>query len=201
MCINLHSFLARSTENGPGTRAVLWVQGCARNCPGCFNPATHDPGAGTLVAIETLADRILPLAGIEGLTISGGEPFLQAAALAALGKRLKAHDLGVIVFTGFTLAELTQPGDADWEALLAQTDLLIDGPFVQSLACELPLRGSRNQTLCYLSDRYKPFQESLEHGTSGVEVFIDPAGEVIMTGFPAGCQTSEVFETSEVCDI
>jgi len=182
--INLHSFIERSTENGPGARAVMWVQGCTLNCPGCFNPETHDLGVRTLVAVEDLAERILGIAGIEGITVSGGEPFLQAGALAALGTIIKLQNLGMIVFTGFTRDQIAQRNDAEWDALFALTDLLIDGPFIQPLACDLPLRGSRNQTLHYLSDRYKPFQERFEHGTSGVEVFIDQAGQVVVTGFP-----------------
>ena len=184
MFINLHNFLERSTENGPGTRAVIWVQGCTLKCPGCFNPDTHDMGNRTLVSVEELAERISGISGIEGITISGGEPFLQAGALAALGRILQQQNLGIIVFTGFTIEQITQRNDPDWDALLALTDLLIAGPFIQSLACNLPLRGSSNQTIHYLSDRYKPFQKSLDTGTSGVEVFIDESGQVIVTGFP-----------------
>lgn len=184
MVLNLHNFLERSTENGPGTRAVIWVQGCMLKCPGCFNPDTHDMGARTLISVDELAERISGISGIEGLTISGGEPFLQADALAALGKTLQQQNLGIIVFTGFTLEQLKQRNNSDGNALLTATDLLIDGPFIQSLACNLPLRGSSNQTLHYLSDRYKPFQESLNTGTSGVEVFIDESGQVVITGFP-----------------
>jgi anaerobic ribonucleoside-triphosphate reductase activating protein len=186
MVINLHSFLARSTENGPETRAVIWVQGCTLQCPGCFNPDTHDLGVRTLVSVEELADRILAIAGIEGITISGGEPFLQADALAALGSILQRQNLGIIVFSGFTLEQITQRNDPEWNALVAVTDLLVDGPFIQSLTCNLPLRGSSNQQLHYLSERYKPYQESLTTGTSGVEVFIDPSGQVVVTGFPTG---------------
>jgi anaerobic ribonucleoside-triphosphate reductase activating protein len=192
MVINLHSFLARSTENGPGIRAVIWVQGCTLQCLGCFNPDTHDLGIRTLVSVEELTDRILAIAGIEGITISGGEPFLQAGALAALGSILQRQKLGIIVFSGFTLEQITQRNDPEWNALVAVTDPLVDGPFIQSLTCNLPLRGSSNQQLHYLSERYKPDQESLNTGTSGVEVFIDESGQVVVTGFPTG-ETLRVF--------
>jgi anaerobic ribonucleoside-triphosphate reductase activating protein len=185
MLINLHSFLERSTENGPGTRAVIWVQGCTLKCPGCFNPDTHDLGVRTLVSVKELAGQILGISGIEGITISGGEPFLQAAALTELGTIVRRQNLGMIVFTGFTLDQIKQRNIPEWNALLALTDLLIDGPFIQSLACDLPLRGSSNQTLQYLSKRYTRFQENLNNGTSGVEVFIDKSGQVVVTGFPS----------------
>lgn len=189
MNINLHNFLARSTENGPGTRAVIWVQGCTLNCPGCFNPDTHDTGIRQLVSKSELAERVLAISGIEGVTISGGEPFLQAAALAEFGKIMHEADLGVIVFSGFTYEELTQADKPDWNALLAVSDLLIAGPFIQELTCNLALRGSSNQTLHLLSDRYKAYQDDLDQESNSVEILIDESGRVIVTGFP----TEELF--------
>lgn len=185
MLINLHSFLERSTENGPQTRAVLWVQGCMLACPGCFNPATHNMAPRTLVAVEELAETVSQISGIEGLTISGGEPFLQAGALAELARLLRRQQLGIVVFSGFTYAQLIHANNPGWDALLACTDLLIAGPFIQELACQLPLRGSSNQTLHVLTDRYNSFRESLEAGANSVEVLIDPSGQVVITGFPA----------------
>lgn len=184
MDINLHDFLERSTENGPGTRAVIWVQGCNLKCPGCFNPDTHNMGIRTLVSVKDLADRILALSGIEGITVSGGEPFLQANPLTELGKLMQQKNLGVIVFSGFTYEQLTQADRPEWNALLAVTDLLIAGPFIQELACNRALRGSSNQTLHYLSDRYKKFQEELAQDSNSVEVFIDESGQMTVTGFP-----------------
>lgn len=184
MTINLHDFLERSTENGPGTRAVIWVQGCTLHCPGCFNPDTHDQGIRQLVAVEELASRILRISGIEGITISGGEPFLQAAPLAQLGDLMHTHDLGLVVFSGFTFEQLTQANKSDWNALLAVTDLLIAGPFMQQFACNMALRGSRNQTLHFLSERYLPLKSQLDLDSNSVELFIDASGQIVMTGFP-----------------
>ena len=184
MEINLHDFLARSTENGPGTRAVIWVQGCILNCPGCFNPDTHDINTRQLVPVRGLAERILAISGIEGITISGGEPFLQAAVLAKLGKIMQQADLGVVIFSGFTYEELIQADKAGWSELLAVTDLLIAGPFMQEFSCNLALRGSSNQSLHFLSDRYKAYQDNLEQESNSVEILIDESGQVIVTGFP-----------------
>lgn len=185
MLLNVHNFLARSTVNGPGTRAVIWVQGCDLACPGCFNPDTHDFAPRRLTPIAELAEQIVQIEGLEGVTISGGEPFLQAEALAALASLIQTHQLGVIVFSGFTFEQLSSSLRRDWQALLASTDLLIAGPFIQAFADHLPLRGSRNQTLHFLTERYRPLQHTLEHGTHSVEVLIDPTGQVILTGFPA----------------
>ena len=184
MTINLHNFLERSTENGPGTRAVIWVQGCTLHCPGCFNPDTHAQEPRQLVSVEELAARILKISGIEGITISGGEPFLQAKPLVQLGELLHTHDLGLVVFSGFTFEQLTQARKKDWNALLAVTDSLIAGPFMQEFACNLALRGSRNQTLHFLSDRYLPLKAQLEADSNSIELFIDASGRIKMTGFP-----------------
>lgn len=184
LTINLHDFLDRSTENGPGVRAVIWVQGCTLQCPGCFNPETHSQKIRRLVPVEELAERILAISEIEGVTVSGGEPFLQAAALAELGRALHTHDLGVVVFSGFTFDQLIRAKNRDWDALLALTDLLIAGPFVQALRCNLALRGSRNQTLHFLSDRYSSLKTQIEQDSNGVELLIEASGHITMTGFP-----------------
>lgn len=182
--INLHNFIARSTENGPGVRAVIWVQGCSLHCPGCFNPDTHDQTIRQLVSVEALAERILSVSEIEGITISGGEPFLQAAALAELCRGLHERNLGIVVFSGFTFEQLTQTDNTNWKALLGLTDLLIAGPFVQELRCALALRGSQNQTLHFLSERYLALKTRLEHDSNSVELFIDASGHITVTGFP-----------------
>ena len=82
--VNVAAFLPRSRANGPGERAVVWVQGCPRPvCPGCWNPAFLDVNhEATRVSVPDLAARILALDGLDGVTFSGGEPFHQAAALA-----------------------------------------------------------------------------------------------------------------------
>ena len=184
MKINLHDFLPRSTENGPGTRAVIWVQGCTLSCPGCFNPATHDRRVRRLIAVEELAAKVLEIPGIEGVTISGGEPFLQAKALAEFGRKMQDADRGVLIFSGFAYEALSQSGNPDWEALLTVCDLLIAGPFVQELACSLALRGSSNQTLQYLSKRYRSLRSQLEQSTNSVEILIEENGQLLVTGFP-----------------
>lgn len=184
MTLNLHDFLERSTENGPGTRAVIWVQGCSLHCPGCFNPDTHDQEPRQIVTVEELVERILAIPEIEGVTFSGGEPFLQAKPLAQLGEMLHPHDLGLVVFSGFTFEQLTQADKDAWNALLTITDLLIAGPFIQELACDLALRGSRNQTLHFLSERYLSLKPQLEAGSNSVELCIDASGRIKMTGFP-----------------
>jgi len=107
MKLRIHQFLPVSYANGPGCRAVLWVQGCPLHCPGCFNPNTHAFGQGQWVRVDELAARISALGpGLEGISISGGEPLMQAPALVELLRHIKRHTLlSVILFTGYTWAE------------------------------------------------------------------------------------------------
>ncbi len=183
--INLHKFLAHSTENGPGLRTVIWVQGCTLHCPGCFNPDTHDITVRQLISVGSLTQKILKIPDIEGVTISGGEPFLQAAALIELCQCLREVNLGIIVFSGFPYQRLIQSHEADWEQFLEVIDLLIAGPFVKAQACDFALKGSHNQTLHYLSDRYRAYRPLFEQTSNSVEIHIDEAGQILMTGFPS----------------
>ncbi len=130
--LNIMGYVDESEVNGPGCRAVVWVQGCLRECPGCFNPASWPFEVNQLIAVDTLVENILKNPRNTGVTFSGGEPFWQAPALASLARKLKAAGLNVMSFTGFTLkllqSESAPPGAQE---LLEQLDILIDGPFVR----------------------------------------------------------------------
>lgn len=140
---------------GPGKRYCLWVQGCPRRCPGCVSIHSQDPQGGYWMEPGAIAMEIR-LSRPDGITISGGEPFLQAKALAQMLGILREQmrcDLGVIVYTGYTLEELETVPDAG--LLLPYIDLLIDGPYVRELDDGLSLRGSANQRVIPLTDRYR----------------------------------------------
>jgi anaerobic ribonucleoside-triphosphate reductase activating protein len=127
--LRLHAFIPHSRANGPGCRAVVWVQGCTLGCPGCFNPETHDFHGGQWVGVDELFERIRALQGtIEGITVSGGEPFQQRPALLALLQRVRAEtDLSVLVFTGYTWDEIQRFRET--AALLSCIDVLIAGRY------------------------------------------------------------------------
>lgn len=151
--INVYMTEPAVTVLGPGTRYVVWVQGCHRACPGCIAASSHKAGAGKMISAGALALDIC-LSGAEGLTISGGEPFLQAGPLAAMVQKVRRkRDLGVIVYTGYLYEELLAlPAAAP---LLAVTDLLIDGPYIWELDDGKSLRGSSNQRVIPLTGRYR----------------------------------------------
>ncbi len=140
---------------GPGVRFCIWVQGCKRGCPGCMSRETWDMDGGFLMDEEELVDRMLEFE-FEGITISGGEPMLQCAALGRMICLLRQkRDVGVIVYTGYRMEQLRDRQDPDCEALLSQIDLLIDGEYAEALDDGGALRGSSNQRAWYLTDRYR----------------------------------------------
>lgn len=136
---------------GPYNRFVIWVHGCCFNCEGCLAENTKN-GAYDTVHIDALARQIAN-SKCEGITISGGEPFLQAEALMRLIKDIKKRrDIGVIVYSGFTLDELKR--DAEKAPLLSEIDILIDGRYIRELDDNRAYVGSSNQIIHYLSSRY-----------------------------------------------
>lgn len=150
--------LPDTEAEGPGRRYAVWLQGCSLRCPGCCNPEmlAADRG-GTLVEVEALAARVLAVPGLEGLSVLGGEPFEQPEGLAALCRLAREGGLSVMVYSGYTLAELRALGSPAVDAALASIDLLLDGRFER----ERPERrrrwvGSENQVLHFLSPRYRP---------------------------------------------
>jgi anaerobic ribonucleoside-triphosphate reductase activating protein len=185
--LNLAGFLAKSEVNGPGTRAVVWVQGCPIHCEGCFNAQFHPFSPATLIPADELAETILALPGIDGVTFSGGEPFAQARPLAALGERLRRAGLTIVTYTGYTVEQLAQGDDPAWPALIAVTDLLIAGPYVAGLAKPDPLKGSSNQQVIALGLQVRIHQNSASphHVQSRTEFTIAPDGTITTTGFPA----------------
>jgi anaerobic ribonucleoside-triphosphate reductase activating protein len=181
--LNIMGYVDESEVNGPGCRAVVWVQGCLRECPGCFNLASWPFEINQLITIDTLAEKILKNSRNTGVTFSGGEPFWQAPALASLARKLKAAGLNVMSFTGFTLkllqSESAPPGSQE---LLEQLDILVDGPFVESLAIHSPTSpvSSSNQRVHILNPA---FQEQITWASDQIEIHVLKDGSRIVTGY------------------
>ncbi len=137
-----------SIVDGPGLRFVCFVQGCPHRCPGCHNPASHDPDGGQELPVEEVARQLLSNPLTDGLTLSGGEPFAQPESCLQLAQLAHAHRLTVWTYTGYTLDHLLAQGTPAQLTLLRETDVLVDGPFLQSQrTLSLPFRGSANQRL------------------------------------------------------
>ena len=137
-----------SIVDGPGLRFTVFTQGCPHRCPGCHNPDTHDPAGGREAAVEELAEKLLSNPLTDGLTLSGGEPFCQAAECARLAAIAREKGLNVWVYTGYTYERLIAGEVPGAMELLAQADVLVDGPFVEARKSYAALfRGSTNQRL------------------------------------------------------
>lgn len=149
----LHAVIPRSSANGPGTRWVIWSQGCTLGCPGCFNPETHARDGLVRSAGEVAAEVLADAAYVDGVTLTGGEPLEQPAAVAAFCAQVRAHsDLGLIVLTGFTRREIE--ADPARVAAVAAADLVVTGRYNERLPLGRGLRGSSNKQYWMRSDRY-----------------------------------------------
>lgn len=177
--LNVAAYEPRSLVNGPGVRAVLWVQGCGKRCPDCFNPDFQKREGGRFEQAKDVIGWIEAAQGIEGVTFSGGEPFDQAGPLAIVAKQSQAMGLGILVFTGYTWEDLQEREDADRKALLSVTDMLIAGPYERGIPSSHPLLGSANQEMIFLTRRYReyPFGRGIR-----TEFRISPDGAVRVTG-------------------
>ncbi len=177
--LRLHAFEPFSWANGPGCRAVIWVQGCTLGCPGCYNPETHSFRGGELVEVDALFERVASLQGqIEGVTVSGGEPLQQRRALLPLLQRIRRETpLSMLVFTGYRWEEVQRMREAP--LLLACIDVLIAGRYDQTQRLARDLRGSANKTVHLLTDRYT-FAD-LQLIPVG-EVWIEPNGTITLSG-------------------
>ncbi len=158
MILQLAGFKEESIVDGPGIRATVFFQGCPHRCPGCHNPETHDPGSGSTITIAGLVEMISKNNGITGVTFSGGEPFAQAPAAAALAGRIVGLGYNLILYSGYLFEELFTFGQSDPSVmkLLKAAWLLIDGPYLENEQdLNLPFRGSRNQRIIDLGETLK----------------------------------------------
>jgi len=172
--------ITKSTKTlGPYNRYAIWVQGCQKRCAGCISKDSQPIDGGYEVYTEDLAESILQAPDIEGITISGGEPFLQSEALIDLINRVKSKkDIGIIVYTGNNFEEIKE------DQLTRLCDIIIDGTYIEDLNDGLSLRGSSNQNICLITERYAKEAKSL-YGIQGRKIelhFRD--GKTTMVGIP-----------------
>lgn len=156
MQLRIAGIVRESIVDGPGMRFVVFVQGCPHHCEGCHNPQTHDFNGGKITTLKAIYEQIEQTPMVSGITFSGGEPFCQAEALAALGKRLREDGKDIMTYSGFTYEKLLEKAKTEKgvDDLLRCTNILVDGPFVLSKRnILLKFRGSENQRVlditCY----------------------------------------------------
>ena len=197
--IRIHNIVERTTVLGPGKRTAIWFQGCMRNCPGCMSQSSRPMNGGRVTTVKKVYDAIVKLEDIEGVTISGGEPFLQIDALYSLIKNIKKNSkLSVVVYTGYTVAELRALENYKINQLLeTMIDILIDGEYVDALNDGVALRGSSNQTVHFLTARYKDFEELYNTKQRNAEIYVS-SGELFFVGVPEKSMLETWLNTTNV---
>jgi len=148
--IRIAGLVEDSIVDGPGLRLTVFTQGCPHKCPGCHNVHTHAYDAGTLITLDEIMARVKANPLLDGVTLSGGDPFEQAEALAVLAAQVRALGLTLITYTGYTYEQLVTAGAKrpDWQRLLAHSDYLVDGRFILAERnLLLKYRGSENQRI------------------------------------------------------
>lgn len=146
--LQIAGIVRESIVDGPGIRFTVFCQGCPHHCPGCHNPQTHPFTGGLRVGVSRLALEMQKNPLLQGVTFSGGEPFCQAGAFAALADKVHALGKDVFCYSGWTLEELWGKAEteSDVKELLQKIDYLVDGRFVLAERdLTLRFRGSRNQ--------------------------------------------------------
>ncbi|MCM1259413.1 MAG: anaerobic ribonucleoside-triphosphate reductase activating protein [Prevotella sp.] len=150
MKIRLAGEIEESIVDGPGIRYVVFTQGCPHHCKGCHNPETHDFNQGNLVDVNALIEKMKKYPYMSGLTISGGEPFVQSPAVLELIRAYQAlyPRKNILLFTGYTYEELCAFYQPEIDEILSRAHYLIDGRFVlDKRDISLVYRGSTNQRI------------------------------------------------------
>ena len=179
--MRLHRIVPRTRAEGPGMRFTIWVQGCRNACPGCYSTALWDTAGGHEADADQIITQIRQTPDIEGITFLGGEPMEQAASLARIAAAARTSGLSVLTFTGLLYEDILQEADPDKLELLAYTDLLIDGPYLQAQHdTSRPWVGSKNQRYLFLTDRYS--MADIEKCRNRVEFRLDKNGILRLNG-------------------
>lgn len=153
--IRLYGVVTDSIVDGPGFRTAIFVQGCPYHCEGCHNPDSQPFEGGTVWTLDDVEKKFANNPLLSGITLSGGEPAEQAAPCAELARRAHQKGLNVWTYTGSTLEKLNERAKDDpaLAALLSETDVLVDGPFILAQrSLELDFCGSKNQRLIDMNE-------------------------------------------------
>ena len=181
--LNIADIVENAVSEGPGVRFVIWLQGCPIRCEGCWNSHMWDFSPKHLVMVDKLAKYIISKKDkLEGITLVGGEPLAQAAAVRKLMDAVKEHGLTVVLYTGYNEEEII---DENAKMCFNAADIVIAGPYIKEKRnLFLRWRGSENQNLIFHNKDYeKKYGDELKENI--VELHItEENGEIVMIGFP-----------------
>lgn len=148
MDICISDIINDSIVDGKGMRLTVFTQGCPHNCKGCHNPQTHDFNGGKIVDTDSIIKIAIENPLLDGITLSGGEPFMQPEACLDIAIKSKKHGLNIWTYTGFTFEEIINSNDNKKIELLKNTDILVDGKFIEEQrSLDILFCGSRNQRI------------------------------------------------------
>ncbi len=166
--LRVYRIYHNSVVEGPGRRSVVQLMGCALRCAGCHTPETHPTDGGALMGVGEIVELLLDPSGEprDGVTVLGGEPFLQHQHLPSLLREMKKRDQHITLYSGYTLEELRARPEVSVHESLALADILIDGRFVVAEARDAgEWRGSRNQRIIYAPGKSPGEKSSATYGS------------------------------------
>jgi len=170
---------------GYGNRFCIWVQGCDLQCNHCIVPDSWSKTTGGYyLSIDELVIKVMNTKNIDGITISGGEPFLQSECLIKLIDAVgdKRKDLDYIIYTGLKYDKLILNNIN--KMLIDKIDLLIDGEYIDNLNDETPLIGSSNQGVYILTDTGYELAKYMKNKESREVEFLIKNNDIFMVGVP-----------------
>lgn len=161
--MRLYGIVNDSIVDGPGLRYTIFTQGCPHHCIGCHNSRSHDFNGGYIKDIQEILDEIEENPLLDGVTLSGGEPFCQVEPLIELVKHLKQKKMHIMIYSGYTFEQLMQMNN-NVQELLKLCDTLVDGPFVlENRSLSLLYKGSSNQRIIDIQASLKGNQVVLQN--------------------------------------
>ena len=184
--LNLAAFYPLATHLGPGQRALVWLQGCRKKCSGCVTPEMQEVVERDFVSVRVLANRIISLDNCEGITLIGGEPFLQYLALAVFINLMKKSGKTVMIYTGYIYEDLLKLRKEEINQILNNTDILVDGSYLKEQDHGEMWRGSANQRILFLSERYREWKWVREARRRETTIHYGEDGKYVILGIPSG---------------
>jgi anaerobic ribonucleoside-triphosphate reductase activating protein len=167
---------------GPGNRSIVWVQGCSLKCPDCIIPEAWDKDGGYEIEVDTLLQNLLNDDSVDGVTVTGGEPTLQANAVFELLYKIRSAKKNTWMYSGYTIEELIAQNNENVDNLLTQVDVLVDGRYDKMLAGTFMWKGSSNQRELHLTKDILYHPKSREH--TKIEISLNADGKAIIIGIP-----------------
>jgi anaerobic ribonucleoside-triphosphate reductase activating protein len=180
--VNIARILYPVKTLGPGNRVGIWVCGCPRRCRGCANPELWERRPEFEITVDRLREVISGIAAgrqIDGFTVSGGEPMAQPEDLGALVRYLGTVSEDILVYSGFEYGELMKQDSEIIRSVLTSIAVLIDGRYVEKLNKDIILRGSENQNVIILNERFRAkYENYLEITRNQIQNFTTADGVV-----------------------